>query len=97
MLLSLSSLVVALVSVSVNVLAGNDAQSVYAGNPSVTPRDPSSLVLALIGIGTLAAYAAVRRRPLRAGARHFADPLSDQPVAMELAECADEAPSRGAA
>jgi len=61
----------------------------------VTPRDPSTLNLALIGIVTLAIYALVKRWPRRRETvvleRVCEAPALDRPL------IAEETPSRGAA
>jgi hypothetical protein len=42
-----------------------DGMPAGAGGTAVTPQDPSTLVLAAIGLATVAVYLAMRRRPAR--------------------------------
>jgi hypothetical protein len=71
------------------------------GKPPITPQDPSTLTLALIGAGTLGVYFLISRRVWR---RREAGPwtgsLSDQSTQSTLAipaESEEQLPSRGAA
>lgn len=71
-------------------------QTQQTGNTSVTPNDPSSLTLALIGIGTVACYLAVKRWPRSRGTAETGRP-SEQAVFRESIAGSEERPSRGAA
>jgi hypothetical protein len=97
MLLSLTSLAV-LFSTSASPLSGGvERLPIYADNAPVTPQDPSTLVLALIGAGTLAVYLAVRRRPSRFVARQTASVLPGQSEKRGVADGVEQEQSRGAA
>jgi hypothetical protein len=68
--------------------------------PPITPQDPSTLTLTLIGLGTLCVYFVISRRAWRRRAEsNWTGRLSDQSV--EAAATPDESkermPSRGAA
>jgi hypothetical protein len=69
------------------------------GNALITPQDPSTLTLALIGAGTLGLYFAISRRARRRRAESLpAILLDDQPVAgAPTAKSEEKLPSRGAA
>lgn len=66
-----------------------------APSSSVTPRDPTTLSLALIGITTLAIYSLVRRWPRSRGTVVLE--RAREEAAGELPAIAEETPSRGAA
>jgi hypothetical protein len=98
MLISLILLVASLLSW---LSSGADQVAGPFGKPSITPQDPSTLTLALIGAGTLGVYFAISRRAWR---RRAADVLtgclndqSAQPAATTPSETEERRLSRGAA
>jgi hypothetical protein len=97
MLISLILLIAALLS----WLPGADQVAGRHGKPGITPQDPSTLTLALIGAGTLGVYFAISRRAWR---RRAADVLtgrlSDQsaePTTAMPSASDEHLPTRGAA
>jgi len=79
--------------------SSNDASSPH-GNALITPQDPSTLSLALIGAGTLGLYFAISRRARRRRANILtAIELSAMPIggATPTAASEEQLPSRGAA
>jgi hypothetical protein len=69
-----------------------------SGHTPITPQDPSTLTLALIGIGTLAVYKLLARKTRTAGADRLGDQfVSVPPVGTVCGDIAGEEPSRGAA
>ena len=97
MLFALTSLAIMLLSASAGGLSdGLGDVPLHSGNSPVTPQDPSTLLLALIGVGTIAIYLAARWRPSRIEAGPLTGRLSDQ---SEIGEsiAVEERQSRGAA
>jgi hypothetical protein len=95
-LIALTALLVSWLSAGSNPVAGaND-------NPLITPQDPSTLTLGLIGAGTLAVYFSVSRR-IRRGRRQVTmttGRLSDQSIGAigtMPVEPEEQRPTRGAA
>jgi hypothetical protein len=98
MLISLILLVATLLSW---VTSGADQLAGPLGKPSITPQDPSTLTLALIGAGTLGIYFAISRRAWRRGAAevltgHLSDQSTETTGAIPSAS-EEHLPSRGAA
>ena len=98
MLISLSALAMVLLSEIASWLSDGlgDAPQ-QAGNTPITPRDPSTLTLALIGVGTIAIYVAAKWRPSRSDVVRWTGRLSDQSERAEAADAEEQRPSRGAA
>jgi hypothetical protein len=97
----LFSLVLLLATLLSWLTSGAEPIAGALGKPAITPQDPSTLTLALIGAAVLGVYFAISRRP---GRRRKAGPwtgrLSDQSVqGMRAIPSATEEdlPSRGAA
>ncbi len=81
--------------------SGTDQVAGQLGKPSITPQDPSTLTLALIGAGTLGVYLALSRRAWRRRAADvltggFSDQSAEPTTAMPSAS-EEHLPSRGAA
>ena len=94
---TLTSPAITLLSASASGLSdGLGEVPLQSGGPPITPQDPSTLVLALIGVGTIAIYLAARWRPSRSEAGRWTGRLSDQ---SEIGEsiAVEERQSRGAA
>jgi hypothetical protein len=97
----LVSLIVLLAALLSWLTSGADQFAEPLGKPSITPQDPSTLTLALIGAGTLGIYFALRRGDWR---RRDADGLTGR-LSDQSAQCATkmstepdkQLPSRGAA
>ncbi len=97
MLFSLTSSAQALLAASASVFSdGLGDLPVPSGNPIVAPQNPSTLVLALIGAGTIAIYFAARWRPARPDVARWTGRLSDQSERAEAID-AEQSQSRGAA
>ena len=98
MLISLAILLASLLS---SLLARRGDVSGTSGNPIVTPQDPSTLTLALIGAGTLAVYLTMSRkvrgrRKLRVISSGAGD-RSAEVAAAPADDSVEQRPSRGAA
>ena len=97
MLFTLNPLAIPLLPASASGLSeGLGDVPLHSGSTPVTPQDPSTLVLALIGAGTIAIYVAAKWRPGRSDAARAAGRLSEQSESgASLA--VEETRSRGAA
>lgn len=97
MLFSLGSLAIMLLSASASEFSGGLGDvPLPSGNTPVTPQDPSTLGLALVGVGTIAIYLAARWRPSRRGAERSTGRLSDQSERGQ-SMAVEQGQSRGAA
>jgi hypothetical protein len=97
MLFTLHSLAITLLPASASGFSeGLGNVPLHSGTTPVTPQDPSTLVLALIGAGTIAIYVAARWRPGRSEAARWTRRLSDQSESG-ASIAVEERRSRGAA
>jgi hypothetical protein len=94
-------IVAMLVSLSfLEMVVSAAAAPLRSGAVPITPHDPPTLTLALIGAGTVAIYLAARWRPSRRGAApRWTGRLSDQSEGRDVvsADAAEEREARGAA
>ena len=72
--------------------------TVQAGNAPITPRDPTTLTLAIIGVGTLALYFVARRQlRTRRDSMVTVNPLRDFAAKSRLVDAIEQQPPREAA
>jgi hypothetical protein len=91
-------LAIVLLSASASWLAaGMGDTPLPSSDPRVTPHDPPTLTLALIGAGTLAIYLAAKWRPQRSDVASWTGRLSDQSQRGMSDQDAEQRESRGAA
>lgn len=98
MLITLTALAIMLLSATASSFSGSmeeAAQQVV--NSPITPRDPSTLALAVIGAGTIAIYLLAKWRPARTDLLHWTARLGERSKQGDPVDEGGQRQSRGAA